>query len=139
MSDFVDILHVVTCIFLDIHWSYEHLLFWAGIIRNSRSANQIVRCFKLKELESYMRYQVDFLLSFKLQKISCCFRLCRKILLANQFAGFFHFWLFWLVNLNTGGPLLHCTCFILFLSMFLPYDLSFSSLFFIKIKNNKKL
>ena len=30
--------------------------------------------------------------------------------LANQFAGFFTFDLFDLVNLNTGGPLLHCTC-----------------------------
>ena len=23
----------------------------------------------------------------------------------------FYFWLVWLVNLNTGGPLLHCTCY----------------------------
>ena len=26
-----------------------------------------------------------------------------------------YFWLVWLVNLNTGGPWLHCTCFLLYL------------------------
>ena len=40
-----------------------------------------------------MRYQVNFLLPLKLQKIYY-FVLCRKILLANQFAGFFAFDLF---------------------------------------------
>ena len=38
-----------------------------------------------------MRYQVDFLLPLKLQKISYYFGLRQKILLANQFAGFFTF------------------------------------------------
>ena len=37
-----------------------------------------------------MRYQVDFLLLLKLQKIYF-FGLCQKILLASQFAGFFTF------------------------------------------------
>ena len=46
-----------------------------------------------------MRYQVDFLLPLKLQKISCYFGLCRKILLANQFPGFFTFDLFDLLTL----------------------------------------
>ena len=32
------------------------------------SADHIVRCFKLKKLENYMRYQVDFLLALKLPK-----------------------------------------------------------------------
>ena len=41
-----------------------------------------------------MRYQVDFLLPFKLQKISYYFGLCWKILLANHFIGFFTFDLF---------------------------------------------
>ena len=36
-----------------------------------------------------MRYQVDFLLPLKLQKISYYFGLYWKILLANQFAGLF--------------------------------------------------
>ena len=77
------------------------------------SANQIVRCFKLKKLENYMRYQVDFLLPLKLQKIYY-YGLCRKILLANQFAGFFTFELFDFLILILGGPLLHCTCLIWF-------------------------
>ena len=37
-----------------------------------------------------MRYQVDFLLPLKLQKIYY-FELYQKIVLANQFAGFFTF------------------------------------------------
>ena len=52
-----------------------------------------------------MRYQVDFLLPLKLQKISYYFGLCWKILLANQFAGFFTFDLFDLLILILG---IHC-------------------------------
>ena len=51
-----------------------------------------------------MRYQVDFLLRLKLQKIFF-FRLCREVLLANQFAGFLTFDLFDLLILTLGG---HC-------------------------------
>ena len=83
---------------------------WTGIFWHRLSTNQIARCFKLEKFKSYMRYQVDFLLPLKLQKISCYFGLCRKILLANQFCRIFYFWLVWYVILNTGGPLLHCTC-----------------------------
>ena len=36
-----------------------------------------------------MMYQVDFLLPLKVQKILYYFGLCWKILLVNQFAGFF--------------------------------------------------
>ena len=49
-----------------------------------------------------MRCQVDFLLSLKLQKISYYFGLCWKILLANQFEGFFTFNLFDLLILIPG-------------------------------------
>ena len=87
LSDFVDFLHVVI---------------WAGIVRLKLSANQTVRFSKLKKLENYMRYQVDFLLPLKLQKISCYFVLCCKILFANQFAGFFTFDLLILI------PGVHC-------------------------------
>ena len=51
-----------------------------------------------------MRYQVDFLLPLKLQKI-CYFRLCCKILLANQFAEYFTFDLIDLLILMPG---VHC-------------------------------
>ena len=52
-----------------------------------------------------MRYQVDFLLPLKLEKISYYFGLCWKRLLANQFAGFFTFHLCDLLILIPGG---HC-------------------------------
>ena len=32
--------------------------------------------------------------------------------LGQSVCRIFYFWLVWLVNLNTGGPLLHCTCFV---------------------------
>ena len=86
---------------MDIHWSYQDLLFWAGIIWHRLSARQIVRYFKLKKLKNYMKYQVDFLLPLKLQKI-CYFGLFLKILLANQFRGFFTFDLFDLLILIPG-------------------------------------
>ena len=92
---------------MDIHWNYQNLLaFWTGIFWYRLTANQIVRCFELKKLKNYMRYQVDFFLPLKLEKIYY-FGFCQKIL----FCRIFYFWLVWLVNLNTGGPLLHCTCF----------------------------
>ena len=79
------------------------------------SANQIVRCFKLK---NYMRYQVDFLLPLKLQKISYYFGLCWKIILLNQFAEFFTFDFFDLLilipdnkeSVQTFFTDIHCMC-----------------------------
>ena len=52
-----------------------------------------------------MRYQDDFSLPLKLQKISYYLGLCQKILLANQFAGYFTFNLFDLLILI---PAVHC-------------------------------
>ena len=89
---------------IDIHWSYQNLLFWAGIVWHRLSANQIVRCFKLKKRKNFMRYPVDFLPPLKLQKMSCSFGLCWKVLLANQFVGFFMFDLFDLLVLIPGVP-----------------------------------
>ena len=68
LRDFVDFLQAVICILLDIHWSYKSMPFWAGIVRHSLSANQIVRCFKLKKLENYMRYQIHFFASIEATK-----------------------------------------------------------------------
>ena len=65
-GDFVDFLRVVICILLDIHWNYKNILFPAGIVRRRLSANQIVRYFKIKKPENYMRYHVNFLLLLKL-------------------------------------------------------------------------
>ena len=52
---------VLICILLDIHWSCKKVQFWAGNVRHGLSANQITRHFKLKKLENYMRFHVDFL------------------------------------------------------------------------------
>ena len=110
LNDFVDFLLVVIYILLNIHWSYKNMLFWAGIVRHSLSANQIVRCFELKNLRNDMRYQVDFLLLLKLEKM-CSFGLRAQNILGQSFSRIFYFWLVWLVKLNSRCPLLHCTCF----------------------------
>ena len=109
LCDFVDFgssyLHL-----LDIHWIYKNMLFWAGIVSQRLSTNQIVRCFKLKELKK--RYEVSswFFASLKLEEILCYFGLWSQNTLGQSFCRVFYFWLFWLFKLNTGGPLLHCTC-----------------------------
>ena len=107
LSDFVIFLHVVVCILLDIHWSEQNMLFWAHFVRHSLSANLILRHFKLKKLENHMRYQVDFFLSLKLEKMSCCFGLWHYNIIVQSVCKIFYFWLAWLFNLNSGGPLLH--------------------------------
>ena len=110
LSDFVDFLQVVIfCILLDIHWSYENMLFWAGIVRHSLSANQIVRCFKLKKFKKDMSYQVDSLLPLKLEEILLLWVMTQNSI-GQSVCRIFYFWLVWLVKLNIEGPLIHCTC-----------------------------
>ena len=116
-SDFVDFLHVVICILLDTHWSYKNMLFCVGNVRHRLSATQIVRCCKLKKLKNYMRYQVDFLLPLKLQKVSCYFGYGPKNLLANQFAEFFTFDLFDLLILIQG---VHCYIALVYIRIYRP-------------------
>ena len=55
-------------IFSCFHWSYQNLLFWAGIVWHRLSANHFVRYFKLKKLKNYMRYQVDFCFHWSYKK-----------------------------------------------------------------------
>ena len=107
--DFVDFLQVVICILLDIHWSYKNMLFWAGIVRHSLSANQIVRCFKLKKFKKDMSYQVDSLLPLKLEEILLLWVMTQNSI-GQSVCRIFYFWLVWLVKLNIEGPLIHCTC-----------------------------
>ena len=66
----VTVLSAFICMLLDIHWSYKNMLFLGGILKHRFSANRIFKCFKLKKLENYKWYQVDFLLPLKPQKIS---------------------------------------------------------------------
>ena len=116
--DFVDFLQAVICLLLDICWSYKNMLFWAGIVRYSLSANQIVRYFKLKKLKKDMRYQVDFLLPLNLEEILYYFGWWPQNTLGQSVFRIFYFWLVWLVKLNTGGLLLHCTCLALWTVLF---------------------
>ena len=103
-SDFVDFFQLLICILLNIHYPLK--LFWAGILRYSVSANQIVRCFKLTNFENNITYYVDFLLPLKLKEMPYNFGLWpQNALLANRIAGFFYFWLVWLVKLIPG---VHC-------------------------------
>ena len=53
MSDFVDFLHVVICILLDIHWSYNNMLFCVGIVWHRLSFNQILRYQVIYEVLSW--------------------------------------------------------------------------------------
>ena len=105
-----DMIQWFCCILLDIHWSYKNMLFWTGIVRYSLSANQIVRCFRLKKPKKHMRYQVDFLLPLKLEEILCYFGLWPQNTLDQSICRMFYFWLVWLVKRKTRGPLLHYSC-----------------------------
>ena len=96
---------------MDIHWSYQNLLFWASIVWHRLSANQIVRYFKLKKL-----YEVSswFFASIEATKNIILFWVMLENTLDQSVCMIFYYWLVWLVNLNTGSPLLHCTCYICF-------------------------
>ena len=92
---------------MNIHWSYQNLLFWASIFWHGLSANQIVIYFKLKKLKNCLRYQVDLLLPLKQQK-HAILGYATKYSWPISLQGFLL--LLWLINLNTRGPLLHCIC-----------------------------
>ena len=93
-SDFVDFLHAVVCILLGIHWSYKKMLLWVDTVRYRIPANQIVRCFKLNEVPSWLSanhwsYEKYAILSYGPNNF-----------LANQFAEFSTFDLFDLLILK---------------------------------------
>ena len=89
-SDFVDFLHVVIWILLDILWSYKNMLFWVDSVSHTLLSNGIVRCFKLKKLENYIRLQIHFLLPLKLRKHNAVLGY-GPYLLINQFAEYLTF------------------------------------------------
>ena len=103
----VGFLQVAFYILLDIHWSYKKCYFGLAL---SGKSSQPIRCFKIQKLKKDMMYQVNFLLPLKLEEISCYFRLWRQNTLGQSVCRIFYFWLVWLVKLNIGDPLLHCTC-----------------------------
>ena len=90
-------LQVVICILLDIHWSYKNMLFWAGIVRHSLSSSQIARYkvqkgYKVSSLFfASIGTWINMLFCVMTPKYSC------------QFAGYFTFSLFCLLNLISGA------------------------------------
>ena len=112
LSDFVDFLPVVICILFDIRWSYQNLLFWLALSGIDSQPIRLSDVLNLKKWKTIwgIKLIVCFRWSYKkylailgyAAKYSWCIS-CR----------IFYFWLVWLVNFNTGGPLLHCTCCIL--------------------------
>ena len=112
MNDFVDFLYEVVSILLDIHWSYKNMLLLASIVRRRLSANQIARCFKLKNLKNSIELVSCFHWSYKKYAIG----LCLQNSLGQSVYSILYFWLVWLVNLNTRGPFLHCACLKFFFS-----------------------
>ena len=100
MSDFIDFLHVVICILLDNHWSYQNMLFRAGIVRHRFSTNQIVRCFGLKKNWKLYKILSWFFASIEATKNIMPFWVMLQNNLGQSVCRIFYFWL---VNLNTGG------------------------------------
>ena len=92
-SDFVDFFHAVMCILLDIHWSYKKMLFWVNTVRYRIPANQIVRCFKLKNSKCIWCTKLAFCYHWSYEKYAIL-SYGPNNLLANQFAEFFTFDLF---------------------------------------------
>ena len=60
-----------------------------------------------------MRFQVNFLLRLKLEEITCYFGLLPISLQDFLLLAFYFLLHVLLAKLNTGGPLLHCTCYFL--------------------------
>ena len=71
---------------------------------------QIARCFKLKKLKKDMRYPSWFFASIETRRNIMHFGLWPQNTLSQSVCRILYFWFVWLVKLNTGGPLLHCTC-----------------------------
>ena len=120
---------------MDIHWSYQNLLFWAGIIWHRLLANQIVRCFKLKNLKTIWGIKLIFCFHWS-YKNHTIFWIMPENTLGQSVCRIFYFWLVWLVN--TGGPLLHCT-FLLLLFFSLLDLFSCNKLHLIKSLPNQQM
>ena len=111
LSYFVDFLPVVICILFDIRWSYQNLLFWLALSDIDSEPIRLSDVLNLKKWKTIWGI-----------KLIVCFRWsCKKYAMLACAAKYswciscriFYFWLIWLVNFNTGGPLLHCICYIL--------------------------
>ena len=112
-----DMIEWFCCILLDIHWSYKNMLFWTGIVKHSLSANQIVRCFQLKNFENYRSIKLIFCFHWSCKKYHAILGYDPKIV-AQSVCRIFYFWLVWFVNLNIG---VHCYIILVFFGLALKY------------------
>ena len=64
----------------------------------------------LKNLKTVWGIKFFFFSSIEVTK-NTLFWVVPESSLGQSVCRIFYFWLVWLVDLNTGGPLLHCTCF----------------------------
>ena len=101
LSDFDDFLHVVICILLDIHWSYQNFgLVLSGIGSHPITLSDVLNLQKLKTIRG-------------INLIFCFHWSCKKYAFLGYAAKYssriswriFYFWLVWLISLNTG---VHC-------------------------------
>ena len=115
LTDFVNFWNVVICILLDIHWirypSYKNMLY------KKKFSISDCQCFKLKKLENSIEVSSSFFASIEATKIFY-FGLWPQNILGQSVCTIFDFWHAWLINLNTGSLLLHCTCFVYFCFFF---------------------
>ena len=81
-----------------------YVLFCVGTVRHRLSVNQIVRCYKLKNLKTTWGIKLIFCFNWSYEKY-VILGYDSKILLANQLAGLFTFYLFDLLILILG---VHC-------------------------------
>ena len=97
------------------------------------SANQIVRCFKLKILKTI--WGIKFIFPSIEATKNILFWVMPENTLGQSVCRIVYFWL---VNPNTGGPLPHCTCYYCqeMVKMFQMYHLRWTNSHqFLKMKN----
>ena len=101
-SDFVDFLQVVVCLLLDIHCSYKICYFGQALSGIASQPIRLSDVLNLKNSRTIWGIKLIFCFHWSYKKYHAIFGYDPKILLANQFAGFFTFNLFNLLNLIPG-------------------------------------
>ena len=105
LSGFVDFLHVVIYILLDIHWSYQKLLYWAGIVRHRPQPIRLSDVLNLKKLKTMWGFKLIVCLHWRYRKYHAISGYAAKYSWCISWRRIFYIWLVWLVNLNIGGSI----------------------------------
>ena len=103
MSDFVDFLHVVG---YPLKLSKFAILDWC-LYLNRFSADVL----NLEILKTIWGIKLIFCFRWSHKNVMLFWVILQNTL-GQSICRIFYFWLVWLVNLNTGGPFLNCTCFL---------------------------